>query len=205
MNRITRESRAIARRGFTIVHFLVVAAIAALSVSLLVPTIQRTREKSNLALCRDNLRKIGNELILYARANDGALPVSPTLENPHAELISSLSAGGFARDPKIFYCPAERRPELGYSDPNFRAGIIGYFYYSAAGAGDNADLSRFVRSGVSWPRNLDTSMDPKSWVMSDIWVSALPTVHAGYRKGVNFLMLDGSVDFVGESPRQAFH
>jgi prepilin-type processing-associated H-X9-DG protein len=41
--------------------------------------------------------------------------------------------------------------------------------------------------------------------MSDVWVSVVPTAHAGYRKGVNYLMLDGSVDFVSQSPRQAFH
>ncbi len=48
-------------------------------------------------------------------------------------------------------------------------------------------------------------MDPKTWVMSDIWVSSLPTSHPGFKKGVNYLMLDGSVGFVGESPRQQFH
>ena len=48
-------------------------------------------------------------------------------------------------------------------------------------------------------------MEPDKWVMSDAWVSVEPTRHAGYRKGVNYLRLDGSVDFAGESPRQAFH
>ena len=87
----------------------------------------------------------------------------------------------------------------------FRADTIGYYYYGAATPGSNHDINKFLRSGISWPRKLNKSMDRNVWVMSDIWVSAVPTAHAGYRKGVNYLMLDGSVSFIGESPRQAFH
>jgi prepilin-type processing-associated H-X9-DG protein len=47
-------------------------------------------------------------------------------------------------------------------------------------------------------------MDPKTWIMSDIWNSAVPTAHPGFRKGVNYLMLDGSVDFLSQSPRHSF-
>ena len=65
------------------------------------------------------------------------------------------------------------------------AGITGYYYYSALAASTDATLSKFLRSGVTWPRQLSTSMDPKTWVMSDVWISGVPTAHAGYRKGVN--------------------
>jgi hypothetical protein len=94
---------------------------------------------------------------------------------------------------------------VSYSEEHFKAGTIGYFYYSALQASDDEQLSRFLREGVTWPRMLNAVADPKSWVMSDIWVSGEPTAHGSYRKGVNYLMLNGAVDFVGESPRQAFH
>jgi prepilin-type processing-associated H-X9-DG protein len=198
MRTITAKSRL----AFTFTHFVVVVAIIALAIALLIPSIERFREKANLALCKDNLRKIGGSLLLYARANDGDLPVSPTIENPHVELLASLAA---TVDPRVFYCPSERRPELCFSNQNFRSGIIGYYYYSASSAGADPALSKFLRTGVSWPRELNTDMDAKTWVMSDIWISAVPTAHSGYRKGVNYLMLDGSVGFVSESPRQDFH
>jgi prepilin-type processing-associated H-X9-DG protein len=197
-----RRSR---RHGFSVVQLLVLIAVIALLIALLVPAAERLREQANLAQCKDNLRRIGAELILYARANGGALPVSPTVENPHVELLSGLAAGKFIGDPHIFYCPSERRPELSHSDANFKAGIIGYYYYSAADASTDTALSKFLRDGVDWPRELQTGMDPRTWVMSDIWVSGVPTAHPGYRKGVNYLMLDGSVGFVDESPRQQFH
>jgi len=195
----------LARSAFTLVHLLVLIAIIALLIALLLPTIQRMREQANLALCRDNLRKIGSALILYAHANAGEFPVSPTVENPHAELINSLAAAGLTGDPKNYYCPSQKNPALCFSDQNFKSGTIGYYYYSALSVSADPALSKFLRGGVTWPRKLNTAMNPKTWVMSDIWVSAVPTAHAGYKKGVNYLMLDGSVGFVSESPRQQFH
>jgi prepilin-type processing-associated H-X9-DG protein len=193
------------RGGFTLVHGLVVTAIIALAVALLIPTIQRAQAQASLVACKDNLRKIGVNLIEYARVNRGELPVSPTVENPHLELIDSLLAAHCTGDPKVYYCPSQAGPENIFSEEHFRAGVIGYYYYSALAASADPALSKFLRGGVSWPRELNTGMDPKTWVMSDIWVSGIPTSHAGYKKGVNYLMLDGSVGFVSESPRQGFH
>jgi prepilin-type processing-associated H-X9-DG protein len=192
------------RRGFSYVHLLVLIAIIALAVAFLIPSIERLREEANLTLCKENLRNIGSALALYAHANGGELPVSPTIENPHLELIASLEAGQFIRDPKSYYCPGEKDPSLRFSDQNFKSGVIGYYYYSAFDSGGSS-LSKFLRTGVTWPRKLTAGMNPQTWVMSDIWVSALPTSHPGYKKGVNYLMLDGSVGFIGDSPRQQFH
>ncbi|MDP9175969.1 MAG: hypothetical protein M3O30_19195 [Planctomycetota bacterium] len=194
-----------ARFGITFVHTIVLLALLAFLIAMLVPTIERLREQANLASCKDNLRKIGYSLALYTRANGGDLPVSPTIENPHMELIDELNVGQFTGDPGNYYCPSERQQKYRFSEENFRAGIIGYYYYSASSMSADPSLSKFLRDGVSWPRKLNTGLDPKTWVMSDIWVSSLATSHPGYRKGVNYLMLDGSVGFVGESPRQAFH
>jgi prepilin-type processing-associated H-X9-DG protein len=202
---ITMTSFPASRPGFTYVHFLVLISIIVLGIALLIPSIERFRQQSNLALCKDNLRKIGGALILYAHAEGGDLPVSPTVENPHVELLRCLAVSQFTADPKSYYCPSEHRPSLSFSDQNFRSGTIGYYYYSAFSASADPTLSKFLRGGVTWPRKLNTTMDPRSWVMSDIWVSALPTSHSGFKKGVNYLMLDGSVGFVGESPRQQFH
>ncbi|HEY1921194.1 MAG TPA: hypothetical protein VGG44_00395 [Tepidisphaeraceae bacterium] len=162
------------------------------------------RQLSGLTVCRDNLRKIGSSLALYARVSGGELPVSPTMENPHIELISGLAAEKFTGDPTSYYCPSEHRPNLSYSEQNFRAGIIGYYYYCALNRSADPVLSKFLRDGALWPRRIKIGMSPKTWVMSDMWVSSLPTAHAGYKKGVNYLMLDGSVGFVTESPRRQF-
>ena len=191
--------------GFTLIQLLVVVALVAAAIAFLVPVIQRARMQQNLALCRDRLRQIGIGVIQYANANGGRLPVTDSVSGPQAQLLESLTASHCVGDPSNYYCPAQRQPEFCFSDGNFNSGVIGYYYYSAQGTGENTRLSKFLRGGLSWPRKLDTSMNPKSWVASDIWISGVPTAHAGYRKGVNYLMLDGSVDFISGSPREAFH
>lgn len=200
------QSRANASAGFTLVHLVVFIAIVALLIAILIPTIHRLQEQANLARCQDNLRQIGSALLLYARTNQGDFPVSATVENPHLDILDCLAARHPALNPGICYCPSEHRPGLSYSQQNFSAGIIGYYYFSASrlSANPSPPMSKFLRGSVSWPRELNTSMDPKGWIMSDIWVSSLPTAHAAYKKGVNYLMLDGSVGFVAESPRQQF-
>ncbi len=196
------------RNGFTRAEVLAMVAVAGVLIAVLLPVLLpksgQDREKANLARCKENLRLIGAGVLLYAQSNNSALPVSATVENPHAELTTAL-APQYVSDSKLFYCPSETHPDLLYSEQNFKAGIIGYFYYSAAQASADDNLSQFLLSGIQWPRELHAGMDPKSWIMSDAWFSGVPTAHPGFRKGVNYLMLDGGVDFVSESPRQAFH
>ena len=189
--------------GFTLVQLLIVIAVIALIIAMLVPAVLRARVHGNLVLCADHLRQIGRGLDQYASLNHGFLPLAATVNGPQTELLHSLAASGCVGEPRNYYCPALLQPR--FSDDNFKAGVIGYYYYVAVSASSDPHLSKFLRGGISWPRTLDLSMDPKSWVMSDIWVSGVPTAHGGYRKGINYLMLDGSVAFVGESPRQAFH
>jgi hypothetical protein len=192
-------------RRFTVTHLIVLVAVIALVIAFIIPLTKRTNDSANLALCKDHLRQIGVGLIQYARVGNGDLPVSDTIDGPDPKLIQLLVASHCAGDMKNYYCPAEHDQTLSFSEQHFRSGIIGYYYYSALSSGQNHDLSKFLRSGVSWPRKLSSKMDPLTWLMSDIWVSGVPTAHLGYKKGVNFLKLDGSVDFIGDSPRHAFH
>jgi prepilin-type processing-associated H-X9-DG protein len=189
---------------FSLAHLIAVVTITILVIAFLLPTIRKARDQANLAQCQDNLRQVGAELILYARANDGFLPVSDTIENPQTQLLHALAAANELNNPEFFYCPSIQNPTLRLSHENFIAGRIGYFYYSATSVGPDTTLSNFLRNVVVFPRRLDTTMDPKTWVMSDIWNSAVPTAHPGFRKGVNYLMLDGSVDFLSQSPRHSF-
>jgi prepilin-type processing-associated H-X9-DG protein len=186
------------------IRLLAILVLLAAAVALLIPIIERARVRARLVRCADQLREIGTFLAEYEHASSGRLPVSATVDGAHGDVLQSLRSAGIAPNAHLWFCPATSDPTLQFSEANFRAGRLGYYWYAARGISDNPALSKFLRTGVTWPRELDTSMDRRTWVVSDVWVSALPTAHAGYRKGVNYLMLDGSVGFVGESPRQAF-
>ena len=64
-----RESKA-----FTLVELLVVVAILALLLALFLPGIERARRAAWAAVCRSNLRQIGQAMIAYAGDYEGLLP-----------------------------------------------------------------------------------------------------------------------------------
>ena len=57
---------------------------------------------------------------------------------------------------------------------------------------------------LEWPRLLKDTMAGNKWVFSDSWFSGKATAHRWYKKGVNYVTLDGSVQMVKKGPRSEF-
>ena len=190
-------------RAFTLTELLVTVAVLGVIASLLVPVFGRAREKVRLAMCQANLRALGQGLSAYVAAHRRHMPVAEKLDNPHPELVEGLH-GRFVGEPGTFYCPSETKDDLRYSEENFEARRIGYYYFCCRRATPNRAVSTFLRWDVKYPRILDTRMESDAWVMSDIWIGGEPTAHRWYRKGVNFLTLGGEVGMIEHQPRAAF-
>ena len=190
--------------AFSLVELLVVVAIIGFMLSVLIPGLGRARGLTKLIVCRTHLRNVCVSALLYADDNNAALPVDVTLglENPHTALFAALD--GYLQGPENYYCPSETRAELMYSGENFKAGVMGYFYYSCERAPISRDLSTFLRLDVTWPRRLRATMHPQTWVISDSWFSGQPTAHHWFHKGVNYAKLDTSLQMLYTSPRQEF-
>ncbi len=188
--------------GLTLLELLIVMAVLATLAALLLPMGGRAIEEARMVDCRNHLRNLGLAITHYADAHEGALPVSGVLDGPHPDLVTAVAP--YLGDERCWYCPSETDPAYVHSEANLAGGRIGYFYYACERATRNAGVSTFLRWSVCWPRHLTRASPAATWVMSDRWFSGEPTAHAGYKKAVNYLTVDGRVDAVFEGPRSAF-
>lgn len=199
---MTEESHHV--HGFSLVELLVVIAVMGLLLSLLVPAVGRAKDHGKLITCRANLHNLSLSCRAYALEHDTFLPTDTSIDNHHLKLIGMLSEGGYVEGMGSFFCPSEKREDLCFSMDNIEAGNISYFYYSFTDRPTNRYFSNFLRKSLDWPRVLKDTMPGDTWVISDSWFSNMPTAHRFYKKGVNYSVLDGSVQMVTKSPRQKF-
>lgn len=82
-------------RAFTLIELLVVIGIIAVLLAILLPAMEKVREQTNQASCGNNLRQIGQGLVMYAGENHGAFPRTAYIVG--APLV--MGTGSAATDP----------------------------------------------------------------------------------------------------------
>ena len=93
--------------GLTLIEVLAVFAIIGVLAVLLLPVFSTAREKANRVSCANNLKQIGNAIMLYADDyQDHVPPVYPRLDGPgnYTHWAQTLVNLRYAT-PKIFVCP----------------------------------------------------------------------------------------------------
>ncbi len=212
--------------GFSLVELLVVIAVIGLLLSILVPAVGRARGQAGVIACKARLRQLGLGALMYAEDNNAHLAVDPAMlgpshengltgawiDNPHLELMQVLMS--YVETPELYYCQTWTNERYRFSPENVDKGEMGYFYFSVEQPPlANGGLSTFLyspRAGdpMVYPRRLESTMPAATWIAGDLWFSGkgdrVNVAHRWYGKGVNYVMLDGSVGMVRSGPRQSF-
>lgn len=80
-------------KQFTLIELLIVIAIIAILASILLPTLNKAREKVHSVSCRNNLRQVGTMFAFYADDQDGFCP--PAFDSMSGSLYKGFTWDDF--------------------------------------------------------------------------------------------------------------
>src|ERR1043166_755202 len=92
--------------GFPLIELLVVIAIIGILAGMLLPTLNRTREKTRRAGCASNLRQIGIAMVAYADDNQNHYPTAGDWPGDDRTWDYKLTAKGYL-NANVLTCPSD--------------------------------------------------------------------------------------------------
>ncbi len=101
------------KRSFTLIELLVVVAIIAVLIAILLPALQKVRNKTKLVQCSTSLRQVGQGVFTYSNDFSGFAPVNHNFFGNFQHVawyggwwnFGLLFGCKMIEDPKALYCP----------------------------------------------------------------------------------------------------
>ena len=192
-----RPVNACNKGAFTLIELLVVIAVISLLAALVMPVLEQAFRQADMASCKNNLKQIGNSLMMYTSQWKGKYP--PT--DVGCKYTASRSGGkkanlgilcpDYIADGRSFYCPSLKGPIGHYDTPawgfagNFPNGNCSINYIYAADLGNTVCMRR------PQPSMRAIASDQVICYNSTEWGSG----HHMHITGYNVLRADNSVYF----------
>ncbi len=146
-------------RVFTLIELLIVIAIIAILASMLLPALNKAREKAQSTACIANLKQIGLCFNMYQNDNKEYYPVANKAYYTGSESDKSFDTIGwkfydnkYIANSKVFYCPAilsrcitvaNYQKESAYGSPNINGAWISVTYaYNGVFGGQTWNTAR---------------------------------------------------------------
>ncbi|MCM8542211.1 MAG: type II secretion system GspH family protein [Lentisphaeraceae bacterium] len=119
---------------FTLIELLVVVAIIGILASMLLPSLNKAREKTKTAVCISNMKQIGIGVFTYATSLDGAIPFndqftgllvdSGILEAPRNAAYNGNINVTATKENSVFKCPSGMDDKLSANMVNGGAAYV---------------------------------------------------------------------------------
>lgn len=173
-------------RSFTLLELLIVVAIIAILAAMLLPALQKAREKASQAVCISNLKQLSSCINFYAQDFNGYLPRAYAYDD-YQTWYSRFRKLNYV-DYDYLYCKNNKYPWSGTGG----YGINGYL--CQGGGGQYYKITRFANSAsrlvvfAEAYRYLFSS----NWDADDPGQNGIAWVHSN---GATLLFLDGHVEW----------